>query len=140
MKRLLFALTVQEPWAWAILHAGKGVENRSWKMPARLVGEQVALHTSRKYDSEGADWIRETFRLQVPTAAELSLGAITGLVRFDASFEPMDATDLWTVGPWCFPVLDREALTFAVPCRGALGFWPVPGDVADEVMAGLVRP
>lgn len=25
------AITLQQPWAWAIFHAGKDVENRSWK-------------------------------------------------------------------------------------------------------------
>jgi hypothetical protein len=27
------ALTVRQPWAWAIIHAGKGVDNRSTKHP-----------------------------------------------------------------------------------------------------------
>jgi hypothetical protein len=25
------ALTVKQPWAWAILHAGKDIENRGWR-------------------------------------------------------------------------------------------------------------
>jgi hypothetical protein len=24
------ALSIQQPWAWAIIHAGKRVENRTW--------------------------------------------------------------------------------------------------------------
>lgn len=126
----LFALTVQEPWAWAILRAGKTVENRSWKMPARLVGERVALHTSKTYDHEGASWIRHEFGIEVPTPSELSLGAIVGLVKFGESFRPAKVSDRWTFGPWCFPVLERTSLAVAVPCRGALGFWPVPPAVA----------
>lgn len=25
------ALSVRQPWAWAIIHAGKDIENRSWQ-------------------------------------------------------------------------------------------------------------
>ena len=24
------ALTIKQPWAWAIIHAGKDIENRDW--------------------------------------------------------------------------------------------------------------
>lgn len=29
------ALSVRQPWAWAIVHAGKDVENRNWPTPHR---------------------------------------------------------------------------------------------------------
>lgn len=32
------ALTVQQPWAWAIIHGGKTVENRTQLWDAALVG------------------------------------------------------------------------------------------------------
>ena len=25
------ALSIRQPWAWAILHAGKDIENRDWR-------------------------------------------------------------------------------------------------------------
>lgn len=48
------AITVRQPWAWAICHAGKRVENREWnKSPGmiaqarRLVGQTIAIHAAQ---------------------------------------------------------------------------------------------
>lgn len=47
------ALTIRQPWAWAICHAGKRIENRAWlKAPSllavarRLVGQRIAIHAA----------------------------------------------------------------------------------------------
>jgi len=41
MADRLPALTVKQPWAWAIAHAGKRIENRSWRMDYR---GDLAIH------------------------------------------------------------------------------------------------
>ncbi len=48
------ALSIRQPWAWAILHAGKDVENRSWRpnganmRAARtLQNDHILLHAAR---------------------------------------------------------------------------------------------
>lgn len=48
------ALSIRQPWAWAILHAGKRVENRGWQEGSgnlaaarRLVGQKLLLHASK---------------------------------------------------------------------------------------------
>ena len=33
------ALTLKQPWAWAISHAGKDVENRTWPVPPKLLNQ-----------------------------------------------------------------------------------------------------
>jgi hypothetical protein len=43
----LKALTIRQPWAWAIIHAGKDIENRSWN--SRLRGT-TAIHAGFAYD------------------------------------------------------------------------------------------
>lgn len=47
------ALTIRQPYAWAICHAGKRIENRAWlKAPSllavarRLVGQRIAIHAA----------------------------------------------------------------------------------------------
>lgn len=48
----MFALTVQEPWPWAMLHAGKDVENRGRAPDARLqVGDVFLIHSGKSLDS-----------------------------------------------------------------------------------------
>lgn len=38
------ALSIRQPWAWMILHAGKDIENREW--PTRFRG-RVLIHASK---------------------------------------------------------------------------------------------
>jgi hypothetical protein len=46
------ALTVQQPWAWAIIHGGKDVENRTqlWKYRGLLV-----IHAGARWSTRGAE-------------------------------------------------------------------------------------
>ena len=44
------ALTVSQPWAWAIISGRKRVENRTWSTPVR---GRIAIHSAKKQD---ADW------------------------------------------------------------------------------------
>src|SRR6266705_2697241 len=67
------ALSVRQPWAWAIIHARKDIENRTWKTHFR---GQVAIHSSRKLDSDSE--LPRTSRR--PRADDLICGAIIGVV------------------------------------------------------------
>lgn len=49
------ALSVRQPWAWALLH-GKPVENRTWAPRYRGI---LLIHASLKFDNEGFAWIKE---------------------------------------------------------------------------------
>jgi len=42
-------LTVRQPWAWAIIHGGKDVENRSWNIAGSYRGT-VAIHAALQDD------------------------------------------------------------------------------------------
>jgi hypothetical protein len=48
-KVTMRALTVRQPWAWAIPHAGKDVENRTWTN--RFVTGTIAIHAGYGLDS-----------------------------------------------------------------------------------------
>jgi hypothetical protein len=47
-------LSVPQPWAWAILHAGMDVENRTWWTEYR---GPILIHASKRYDAGAADEI-----------------------------------------------------------------------------------
>ena len=49
------ALSIRQPWAWAILHAGKDIENRSWRTAFR--GE-VLIHAGLRPECEMGEFIR----------------------------------------------------------------------------------
>ena len=59
------AITLTAPWAWAVAHAGKDVENRKTRCPS-LLGETIAIHAGvRKASTDilGADaeflWMKD---------------------------------------------------------------------------------
>jgi len=43
------ALSVRQPWAWAIIHAGKDIENRSWHAVDRgtMRRGRIAIHAAK---------------------------------------------------------------------------------------------
>jgi len=77
------ALSVRQPWAWAIIHAGKDVENRDWRRPnpgLKFRG-RVAIHaaggmTRNEYEG-AADFIRRIAG-DCPRPHELVRGAVVG--------------------------------------------------------------
>ncbi|MBR8638680.1 ASCH domain-containing protein [Streptomyces tuirus] len=44
------ALTIRQPWAGAIAHQTKRVENRSWKLPAKHEGARILIHAGAEPD------------------------------------------------------------------------------------------
>lgn len=43
-RKTFFALSIRQPWAWLILHAGKDIENRTWQTYQR---GWFAIHASK---------------------------------------------------------------------------------------------
>jgi hypothetical protein len=138
----LRALTLHRPWDWAILHAGKPVENRPQRPPKAFVGQWVALHSGLTYSEQGAEFIRNTFGLTVPADAELTAGAITGLMKLGEPFRADDLTatkDPWAFGPWCWRISDKRVLAKPVVCRGMQGLWRVPAAARADIEAQLAQ-
>lgn len=51
------ALTILQPWACAIVHGPKRVENRTWAPPAYLVGQRIWLHAGKAFDVGGVETV-----------------------------------------------------------------------------------
>lgn len=117
------ALTVRQPWAWAIMLAGKDVENRDWFTHVR---ERIAIHaaagmTRREYD-EGVAFIRELTNVPVPPFTALSRGMVLGTVDLIACVN--HSRSPWFRGQYGFLLRDPQLLpTGPIPAKGALGFW-----------------
>jgi hypothetical protein len=70
------ALSVCQPWAWAILHGGKTIENRH--RPTRHRGPLV-IHASRSRRYIGGDY--RALLPDLPPWDELDYGALVGVVE-----------------------------------------------------------
>ncbi len=91
-------ITIKQPWAWAIFHAGKDVENRKWLHRYRgPLGIHAAKSTAPRDYKIAADFIRR-LGYEPPTFADLrergETGAILGTVDFTGTKTDSD----WYLG------------------------------------------
>ena len=133
----LLAVSVKAPWAWAILHAWKDIENRDSTSPVVKSknapwGIPVALHASgcglREYHDAAAR-IRD-LGYEVPAWRSEVRYALVGLVVFGRPAKASDSP--WAIpGKVWIPVQARRELD-PVPCKGQLGWFRPKGVVLPE--------
>jgi hypothetical protein len=150
------AITVRQPWAWAIAVGVKTIENRSRSTPwTSAVGQRIAIHAGKAWDSDAFD-DPALFRLAehvcsrlygddrgYPAAALISVmtpqfhhqGAILATARLDNVHQPHQCSDVgenrlcspWAQrDAWHLVLSDIQRLPEAIPCRGYQGLWTVP--------------
>jgi hypothetical protein len=113
------ALSLKQPWCWAILNCGKDVENRTWRSRRR---GRVILHASRTLDIAGLERLR-ALGFEVPDA--LPMGAYVGEITITDCLPVAECTSPWAWGPWCYTLADPSPYETPIPARGRLGFFPV---------------
>jgi len=123
-------ITIRNPWAWAIIFAGKDVENRSW--PTRVRG-RVAVHVSASMTRDDYRFAVEFIagiapQLQVPGFADMQplLGHIIGTVEVVDSVRT--STSPWYMGDHAH-VLARPVPCTPIPYKGRLGYFEIPADL-----------
>jgi hypothetical protein len=129
------ALTVRQPWAAAIAHGPKRIENRSRPIPAKHLGTTILIHAGQAEDVNALpanmtrDWPRHWGAI-IAVAGLISCHQDTGCCR-----------------PWGFPDTWHWQLNNvrAVPhpihgVRGQLGLWTVPDDVLAAVQRQVYIP
>ncbi len=138
-----YALTLHRPWPWAILVAGKRLENRSWYR-ASIRGRVIALHAGKAWDPDGALFIDRITDLERPPGWEHPASAIVGACRVGTVWTKCQNVDLdqrrWFMGP-CAWVLD-EVVAFAEPIpnvRGKQGLWHLTDEQERAFQSALAR-
>jgi hypothetical protein len=119
------ALSVRQPWAWAIVHAGKDIENRS---PAaiRNMGHCVgpcAIHAAKGMTKEeyvDAYEFMAGIGVLCPPPGALLRGGIIGRVDIARVVSASDSR--WFFGPRGLVLQNAKACEF-VPSVGALGLF-----------------
>ena len=80
----MIALSIRQPWAWLIVHAGKDIENRTW--PTRFRG-RVLVHASKgmthaEYEAACDHlWLHGGPAIEPPDFHALERGGIVGSVE-----------------------------------------------------------
>lgn len=140
----MYALSVQQPYSWAILRGGKTVENRRNKKglaAARAMfnrpGIRLALHAGQRYAGQDAyrlvkNLCGEVGGLGSDTAGEF--GAFIGMVTLESihlageCYDPVTGRfcSLWAE-PYAAHLVfaDPRVLHRPVPAPGRLGMWEI---------------
>lgn len=154
------AITVRQPHAWAIIHGGKFVENRTRNIAGQHRG-LVAIHAELADFEKNTPASRRFGELHgTETPTEIWFGAVIGVAELVNVHlcEPGIETDC--CHPWGeheyvetrtmagegadqVPVIqhlvlvNRRPLAVPVPARGQLGLWTLTDDVEAQVTAQL---
>lgn len=119
------ALSIRQPWAWAILYAGKRVENRSWYMAYR---GPIFIHAGRTVEYQALEGLQDEI-LAVPQPRQPAVcGALLGVATVIDCIRPEDVPEdqqRWAVGPWCILLGDVRPLADPRPFAGKLGLFRV---------------
>ncbi|BAQ50373.1 hypothetical protein [Methylobacterium aquaticum] len=145
------ALSIRQPWAWAITTLGKDVENRTWRSWRRgpfLIHAGKGLRMPDIADFLATVERSEDLKARLAAAGGLNLDAlkamtggivgmaeITGYVGASAP----EAKSPWFFGPWGFTLAKACPLAFH-PCPGQLGFFEVAMPIEDNPpLSGLPK-
>lgn len=122
----LAALSVRQPWAWALFYAGKDLENRDWRPtnPGLKQRGWIAIHASKgmtkAYYQEAAAYMRDRLGIICPGPQDLPRGGIVGSVVIVNLVTKSDSP--WFFGPYAFVLRDARPSSFR-PASGMLGFF-----------------
>ena len=108
------ALSVRQPWAWAIVAGYKDIENRTWSTPYR---GPLLIQATRRIDHVG---VKQLERLKIDIPDELAFGAIIGSV--DLVDVIRDPSSPWAMrGYWHWVLRRPREYVRPIPQRGQQG-------------------
>ena len=121
-------LTLRPVWAWAVLHAGKRLENRSWSTSWR---GWIWIHSGSAPTTDvERDVLRRSLRLlgiEMSDLDDFPRGAIVARARIADVID--NANRVVGQGPWqstdgyAFLLAEVQQLAVPVSARGALNLW-----------------
>ena len=122
------AISVRQPWAWAIVAGRKRIENRTWRTGVRV---RIAIHSSRRRDDLWRSLLNMLVGAERESCERSPRGCIIGTVELvdcvDESDDPAFGGEIGLV------LADPQPLAEPIPCRGRLGFWSVPPGIERQI-------
>jgi hypothetical protein len=132
------AVTVRQPFAWAIAAGFKEIENRSWA-PRFEPGELVAIHAA--VAAPAADDVRRVQKLigrRASLPEDYDCGAIVAVGR--VAKVVTSSRSAWFSGPLGWVLQDVTPVPDPIDCKGQLGLWNLPGAVEARLKRQLRSP
>lgn len=119
-------ISVRQPWAWAIVHGGKDIENRSQAAVRNMshpIRGRLAVHASKGMTRDeylSASDFMQHIGIACPPAGELLRGGIIGSVEVVEIV--LRSTSPWFFGPRGLVLRDARPSAL-IPAVGALGIF-----------------
>ena len=137
------ALTVQQPWAWAIVHGGKNVENRTRNLAGSYRGP-VAIHAGLRTDEAAYDddmirsaltEVDDSWLLEERLATGVVLGVVDlAAVHHESDHGPGSRCSWWGQREvWHLQLANPRPLATPIPARGRLGLWTPDAELAAAI-------
>lgn len=122
------ALSIRQPWAWAIVNAGKDIENRSWATTFR---GPVCIHASKSMTKDEYNGFIRTIHhvsltrpfppgQMVPDMRDLDRGGIIATAEIADCVTQSESP--WFFGTYGFVLRNVQPVPF-IPVKGLLGFF-----------------
>lgn len=128
------ALSVRQPWASAIIHSTKNIENRGW--PINYRGD-ILIHAAKTCTKKAyfeAKEFCQDMGVVIPELISLRRGQIIGIVTIvDCQFSPIASG--WGIPEQYHWKLENPREITPIPYIGQLGLFEVPDDLVREVTA-----
>lgn len=138
------AITVRQPWAWAIMRAGKDVENRTRNIAGSYRGPLVIHAGLADFEKHNAASIAHRRAHGTETPTTLHFGAAIGIVTLTDSHpdrrcrwvgisgNELPCSDWAEVDQWHLTLANPSPFAAPIPYRGALGMWEFPDELLPE--------
>lgn len=139
MSHPTHALTLIQPWAYAIERLGKRIENRSWVPPAWVIGKRIYIHAGAKLDRDGWHMLtgkghvlpKQFDQRSVVCSVEVA-GWVSDNGRSAGGLTAREVREVldgeWYVrGAIGWVLRDVRAVEPRMPAKGQLGLWAFDG-------------
>lgn len=152
---MMRACTLWNPWAWAVISAGKDVENRPRSLG--YVGE-VAIHVGLNWDvsrvKEDLLYVSDAMKacghpsggvvrdnpITMGAMLHRQRGHVIGVVEIVRWLPLHRVSSPWAFGPWCAVLRNPRPITEPIRVRGYQGVWTLSDDVERRVREQLEAP
>jgi hypothetical protein len=135
------AITIQQPWPWAICYAGKRVENRRKPHPwLSAVRTPLLIHAGKSNEFMTPEAIQfcQTAPADRPFPAWAGLvkGAVVAVAWLDGVWRrellPKEHESVFVAGPECLVLSRVVVLERPIEVNGREGIWKMPVDALTE--------
>lgn len=127
------ALSIRQPWTWAIVAGHKDIENRGTSFALTREVRHIAIHASqgmtREEYEEAAGFMAQSCGVACPRPDDLIRGAIIGTATVAGVVDHSESR--WFFGDRGLLIRDARPIE-PIPCSGALGYfrWSPGGEIA----------